>query len=437
MRPIPCNHRFFLGVLAGAFLSACGADAPAAFDPMTRAAAGDRAGAKDGEEADDTDKAPPNPALYDFANQTSTLSLGLQVNLTTLFSPAVRDDQYRNHMRPGYKPHEETGSLVLNVNGANTTFAVGATLHGNSSLEDCEFPKLNVKFKDPAQTKGTIFEGHKSLVLRTHCGTNNKNYGNWFRTHGEMGVRREMFAYRALQILGVDSFRFRLGRIRYADVGGGNSGDFDVGLLEPKKETGKRLGGKWKNVAIREAWSTAPARDVGMDNLAQVALAELLTDNVDWFLDLFGPNDGRVNPYDPAYADDNQPNQHFLWNIGLVTNRAQPARPMMLIPYDFDIAGMAISFDKNLDLVKKISGYFSLYANNEGINALQRNVWAFLDKMPQVRAELKTFPFHPQDTCIRSSCTVNGVVLPSGWDGKWLDKFESQAKRLAPTRPAK
>ncbi len=95
-------------------------------------------------------------------------------------------------------------------------FDVPATLRvrGNSSVQECPFPKLKLKVAKEDRA-GTPFAEAREVKIGTHCAEGGR--GNIGRLREQIAVYREALAYETMQQLGFTSPRVRRARIEYRD----------------------------------------------------------------------------------------------------------------------------------------------------------------------------------------------------------------------------
>lgn len=95
-------------------------------------------------------------------------------------------------------------------------FDLPATLRvrGNSSLQECPFPKLKLKVSKEARA-GTPFADAREVKIGTHCAEGGR--GNIGRLREQVATYREALAYETMQLLGFTTPRIRRARIEYHD----------------------------------------------------------------------------------------------------------------------------------------------------------------------------------------------------------------------------
>ncbi len=102
---------------------------------------------------------------------------------------------------------------------------VSMRVRGNSSLQECPFPKLKLKVSKENR-KGTPFAEAREIKIGTHCAEG--GHGNIGRLRDERAAWREALAYEVMDALGFVTPRVRRTVIEYHDTGApddfGNSG---------------------------------------------------------------------------------------------------------------------------------------------------------------------------------------------------------------------
>jgi hypothetical protein len=164
------------------------------------------------------------------------------------------------------------------------------------SYDVCEFAPIQLGFSKD-QVKGTVFDGQQAVKLGVHC-RNVKEF--------ETYPQREYAAYRIFNLLTPRSFRARLTKVTYFDIGTNKSlGTHNGMLLENDNDVAKRLEGRL--ITQREALSF-----LDKDYFTLTTLFEYLIGNLDFSIIT----------------------EH---NVKLVQ---MPTRTVYAIPYDFDYSGL-------------------------------------------------------------------------------------------------
>lgn len=195
--------------------------------------------------------------------------------------------------------------------------AVPATLRvrGNSSLQECPFPKL--KFKVSREKReGTPFFDAREVKIGTHCAEGGS--GTVGRLRDERAAFREALAYETMELLGFISPRVRRVRIDYRDTSSAREGS-ETGwqlarhamLLDDIEVVAERMGGR----ALDDE-EIAALEDAGFD-------VQLITE-----LELLH---GLLGNWDYALSADGRE----LWNTGVIE---LPDKRLVPVAGDFDLA---------------------------------------------------------------------------------------------------
>lgn len=108
----------------------------------------------------------------------------------------------------------------LTVNGQQTP--ADLRVRGNSSLQECPFPKLKFKVSS-ADRAGTPFFDAREVKVGTHCAEGGR--GPIGRLRDQIAAFREALAYEAMNALGFISPRVRRALIEYNDTTPAREGD--------------------------------------------------------------------------------------------------------------------------------------------------------------------------------------------------------------------
>ncbi len=196
-------------------------------------------------------------------------------------------------------------------------FELPATLRvrGNSSLQECPFPKLKLKVSKKDR-EGTPFADAREIKVGTHCAEGGS--GTVGRLRDETATFREALAYEVLDAFGFTAPRVRRARIEYRDTSIGDPeqpGGWHVTrqamILEDAEVLGERLGGRSLTDEEIEA-----IRDARFDR-------QLITD-----LHLFHALLGNWDYVLSEKGDD-------LWNIDVIEKADGALLPVV---GDFDLA---------------------------------------------------------------------------------------------------
>lgn len=128
---------------------------------------------------------------------------------------------------------------------------VSLRVRGNSSLQECPFPKLKFKVSKEARTN-TPFAAAREVKIGTHCAEGGR--GSIGRLREQKAAFREALAYEAMQVLGFVSPRVRRAQIDYFDTSPTNANpevSWQVArnavILEDVEVVAERLGGRALN----------------------------------------------------------------------------------------------------------------------------------------------------------------------------------------------
>jgi hypothetical protein len=222
----------------------------------------------------------------------------LDVVLTMPWETIEKDEFFYQGIYPAHL--ESAGA-----SRAAFSFDVGVQRRGASRQVVCNFPPLKLRF-DKEASRGTVFEGQKSLKLVTHCDRDNPF---------ELYYVREMLAYRLYNLITDFSLRVRPLSVTYVDSDSRHKdGPRFALLVEDDSDVARRNGQKKINTG-----SISP-QQLHAGQASKLALFEYMIGNADWNA-LSGP--------DPDECCD---------NIKLLGH--DPAKdPIYAIPNDFDSSG--------------------------------------------------------------------------------------------------
>jgi len=191
------------------------------------------------------------------------------------------------------------GTLVVaGRNGGEDRITVNIRTRGHSRRMSttCTFAPIRIEF--PEKTAGTVFEGHKSLKLGTHC----RDVDSY-----EQYVYREYLAYKIFNRVTARSFRARLASATYVDVSNNKPFSSRSGLfIEDDDDVARRLGG------VTTELQGMSFSHVDMESMTLIGLFEYMIGNTDMSL-------------------------LKLHNIILVRASNGVVYP---VPYDFDYSGL-------------------------------------------------------------------------------------------------
>lgn len=184
----------------------------------------------------------------------------------------------------------EPAQLVFTQDGADKTLDLRVYIRGESSKNDCPFPKLKLDFSGKDQLKKTPFKGHGKLRLNTHCGPGDASARSGMgRVMNGVGPVREELTYRLIRGMGIPTYLTRVAQIHYTDTGDGTEIDTFGMLMESGEDAAQRFGKMTPPLIDPEKDQYLdPNKDVNWsakatpENDAQVTVAEAFSGNKDW-----------------------------------------------------------------------------------------------------------------------------------------------------------
>jgi len=188
--------------------------------------------------------------------------------------------------------------VVAGRNGGEDRITVNIRTRGHSRrmATTCNFAPLRIEF--PEKVTGTVFEGHKSLKLGTHC----RDVDLY-----EQYVYREYLVYKIFNRVTARSFRARLATATYVDTASSKPLASRAGLfIEDDDDVARRLGGETTELQGMTFSHVDP------ETMTLIGLFEYMIGNTDMSL-------------------------LKLHNIILVRSSTGVTYP---VPYDFDYSGV-------------------------------------------------------------------------------------------------
>lgn len=161
---------------------------------------------------------------------------------------------------------------------------VQCRVRGNSSLQECPFPKMKLKVSR-AEREGTPLAAAREIRIGTHCAEGGR--GTIGRLREQAATYREALAYEVQSALGFVAPRVRRARIEYVDTspGGGDETGWRVVreavVLEDIEVVAERLGGR--ALSDEETGALANA-GFGERILVEMRLLHALLGNWDYLL---------------------------------------------------------------------------------------------------------------------------------------------------------
>lgn len=114
-----------------------------------------------------------------------------------------------------FPPVREKPYFEGTVEISGSEIPVSLRVRGNSSLQECPFPKLKLKVSK-ADRPGTPFFDAREIKIGTHCGEGGR--GNIGRLRDQRAAFREALAYETMELMGFVTPRVRRARIEYRDT---------------------------------------------------------------------------------------------------------------------------------------------------------------------------------------------------------------------------
>jgi len=147
-----------------------------------------------------------------------------------------------------FPPRREKPYFDATLLTESLSLPVRVRVRGNSSLQECPFPKL--KFKVSRDTReGTPFADAREIKIGTHCADG--GHGPIGRLRDERATFREALAYETMELLGFVGSRVRRAQFQFRDTSPTN--EFGTTqwvvqrnalLIEDVEVVGERLGGR-------------------------------------------------------------------------------------------------------------------------------------------------------------------------------------------------
>lgn len=319
----------------------------------------------------------PDGAPSRWYEQTSPLSLSLSGAFSDAFllAHAGTPDGIIPPVRLK-DPFAGTGSYENN-DGSQRVSPVELAVRGNSSLQECAFPKLKLTFPGRSELPNEVFFDTKKVKVGTHCGEEDTVNGTIGRFRNQLATWREEVVYQLARTLGITIMQTRPATIAYTDTSAQPGFDSPLTrkafLLEHVDELARRLGA----VALDDPTNCGDDPNPRPDYQAvlRVKLFHALIGNWDWEL---GPRatDGCGD----------------LWNTEVLVH---PNGTLTLVPTDFDLSAFVIGRVRNpqnnlLEVVSRDNAqasarhYLSEAVQGEPKGALDALKAEFLGKQAQL-----------------------------------------------------
>jgi hypothetical protein len=191
--------------------------------------------------------------------------------------------------------------------GSETTFDVAVSARGNNRLDVCTFPPLSFTLDD-GQTRGTLFAGQNRLELSTRC-----RQGEAYAQYVEL----EYLIYRMFERVSDIALAVRPADMRYVDtVQRNREQEGPAFFVERFERLADRLG---MTIADVERIEVA---ELDRPSLAKLSLFQYVIGNTDW----------------SAIAG--SAGERCCHNVAAFTSTEAGRTTFVVVPYDFDQAGM-------------------------------------------------------------------------------------------------
>jgi hypothetical protein len=211
---------------------------------------------------------------------------------------------------------EQVGPAVLSV-------------RGNSSLQECPFPKLKLAFEVRVTDTTDVFFDIKKIKLGTHCGEEEEVNGNIGRLRNEKAAWREDVVYRLARALGIVTLQTRPAIVEYTDSSAEPAFESPLTrkafLLEHIDELARRVG----------ATALADPVDCGPDPEARPEADAVL--RVKFFHAMVGNWDFQLGP----------PESNGCGSLVNTEVLVHPDGSLTLVPADFDLSAFVVGEVRN------------------------------------------------------------------------------------------
>ena len=257
------------------------------------------------------------------------------------------------------KEFEAPGQLSWTDSKGKHDLPVQVNLRGNTSQDasQCPFPKMTLEFEKDREgdrvSKGTLFDGLKTVGIGTHCGGKPGSSVRFHRVWGGLSPHREALIYKVQELLSIPGFQAAPASFSYIDSKTGKGpvepqpSGFAVDRPMPgfflediktfvKNADGKEIraaGARFKDPdkpyiftsvvnAQRDARAAGSTIEpIDPKDIIRILFFQALTGNYDWELRIF---------------PDDIPDSQGLWNMKVVEADGN----WIVFPYDYDLARM-------------------------------------------------------------------------------------------------
>jgi hypothetical protein len=221
--------------------------------------------------------------------------------LDIIIEAPIGDLSKQRHDKPKFP-----GTIrYTDASGLEHAIAVKVSPRGHSRLELCDYPQLRINFNGD-ETDGTLFEGQHELKLVRQC-VRDRNARNWL--HLEYAI------YRAFNVITDYSFRVRKLNVTYRETGKGGGATQPAFFIEDEGNLAQRL----NRERIRPP-------EVEHEQMEVVEITNFML-----FQYLVGNTDFAVR---------RGPKGEGCCHNGRVIAEAGKQKDWVIVPYDFDYAGI-------------------------------------------------------------------------------------------------
>lgn len=222
------------------------------------------------------------------------------------------------------------GSIAYdNLDGTEQQAQVALAVRGNSSLQECPFPKLKFAFEQRVKAPADVFFDTKKVKVATHCADEDEVNGTIGRLRNEQAAWREEVAYQLARALGITTLNTRPALIHYTDTSTEPAFESPLTrkafLLEHVDELARRLG----------ATALQDPVDCGPDPAALPDPRAVL--RVRFFHALIGNWDFELGPPETSGCGALRNTEVLVHADGTLT----------LVPADFDLAAFVVGEVRN------------------------------------------------------------------------------------------
>ncbi|HVH42684.1 MAG TPA: hypothetical protein VM925_10080, partial [Labilithrix sp.] len=187
--------------------------------------------------------------------------------------------------------YSEPGQLSFTEDGVEKVLDMRVYVRGESSKNDCPFPKVKIDFENKEQLKQTPFKGHGKIRVNTHCGPGDASARSGMgRVMNGVGPVREELTYRLIRAAGIATYRTRVLQVHYVDTADNTEIDTFAMAMETGDDAAQRFAkaepplidpetGVYLDPGKGEvSWSAKGTPE----NEAQITVAEAFAGNKDW-----------------------------------------------------------------------------------------------------------------------------------------------------------